>query len=303
MRKIFWAVTFCLMLIFSATVSAEESAEIQALREAMLANADEDSRVFHEDLLFFMPSVQSELELFGSVEKEEFKSSGEFSIWMTSDSGVSTELNVPFYLVQNGKDMKVYFQMDKKWYQFQSPSVAAAVTDTVASPTNSEIEEMISETKSVTVLRDTDAQRTFLVKLDGNKIADSFKDTAEKNSEENLTADEKEMNDKFFKYLDAGFRNADVWYTWTVRKSDGKTTNLSIHLSNLLQETARAALEDKSQTWPDEVRDILESVAYYSEVKSYTTFLNADAKKRLEIPKNVLKAKPVENISDARNKK
>lgn len=299
MRKIFWAVTFCLMMILSTTVSAAGSYEIETLREAMLANSGEDDRVFHEDLLFFIPSVQSELELFGTTEKGVFKSAGEINIWVTSANGVSTELSVPFYAVQNGKEMKVYFQMDKKWYQFQSPSVAAAVTDMVASPTNAELEEMLSETKTITILRDTDTQRTFLVRLDGEKIAESMKKEFEKNPVTNLKADEKAIQDKFMGYIETGLKNAEMWYTWTVSKKDGKTMTLAIHLSNLLQEVAIAALNDKDQVWPEEIREILESVAYYSEMKSYTTFLNADAKQRLEVPKNVLKAKQVERISDA----
>lgn len=297
MKKIFWAVTFCLMMMFNATVSAEDDSEArQALRESMLANAADDDRVFHEDLLFFMPSIQSELDFLAVAESNDFKSSGEFNIWMTADNGESTELNIPFYAVQNGKNMKVYYQSEKKWYQFQSPSVAAAVTDMVASPTNAELEEMLNEVKKVTILRDTDTQRTFLVNLDGNKIADDMKKEFEKNPADNITAEVEDMQAKFSKYLDAGFRNADVWYIWTVGKSDGKTKNLAIHLSSLLQETARAALNDNEQVWAEPIKEILESIAYYSEVKSYTTFLDSDAKQKLEIPKNVLKAKFIESI-------
>ena len=299
MKKIFWAVTFCFMLIFNATVSAEELDAKQALREAMLANAEDDDRVFHEELFLFVPGIQSELELFAVAGSDTFKSSGDFFAWMTADNGEGTEFNVPFYLDQNGKEMNIYYQMDKKWYQIKSPTIAAAVTDTVASPTQNELETMLDEVKEVTILRDSNTQRTFLVRIDGDKFADNFKKELEKNPDDNMTADEKKISDKFFSYLDTGMRKADTWYVWTIGKSDGKTKNLAFHLSSLLQETAIAALDDKDQVWPEPVREILENIAYYSEVKSYTTFLNSDAKKKLEIPKNVLKAKLVENISDA----
>ena len=302
MKKIFLAVTFCFMMIFNATVSAEEVDAKQALREAMLANV-EDDRVFHADILFFIPNAQSEIGCFAVAETGSFKSSGEFSVWLTSENGDGTELIVPFYAVQNGKDMKVYFQMDKKWYQFQSPSIAAAVTDMVASPTDEELEQMLDEVKEVSILRDTDKQRTFFVRLDGDKLADNMRKENEKNPADNVTADDKELQEKFFKYLDTGMRNADTWYMWTINKSDGKTRNLAMHLSGLLQETARAALNDKEQVWPDSVKELLEEIAFYGEVKSYTTFMNAEAKKKLEIPKKVLKAKPLENISDAANTK
>ena len=299
MRKIFMAVVLCISVLFSATTYADD-AGMQALREAMNANAGEDDRVFHQDILFFVPSFQGELELFGVADNTTFNSTGDLNFWSTLDNGASNELSIPFYAVQNGKDMKIYFQMDKKWYQFQSPTVAAAVTDTVATPTDEELEEMIAQTKDVTILRDTDRQRIMLVKLDGNKVADSMKLKAEDNSEENITDADKAVQDKFFGYLDTGFRNADIWYTWTVSKTDGRTIALSIHLSSLVQEFARAALNDPDQVWEPEIQNILETMAYYSEAKAYTTFLGSDAKQRLVIPKNVLKAKPVEHLTDAK---
>lgn len=300
MKKIFWALALCLTMLFSSTVFAEDIDARQALREAMTANAGEDNRVFHQDVLFFVPTFQGELEIFGATENNSFKSSGELNFWATMDNGNSTVLTIPFYLVQTAKDMKIYFETDKKWYQFQSPSVAAAVTDMVATPTDEELEEMIAQAKDVKVLRDTDTQRTLLVTVDGNKLADDMKVTAENNPADNGTADDKILQDKFFQYLDTAFRNADIWYTWTVSKVDGKTITLGVHLSSLVQEFARAVLDDKDQVLDNNLRDTLEIVAYYSEAKSYTTFLNSDAKKLLEIPKKVLKAKPVDNLSDAK---
>ena len=299
MKKIFWAVTFCFMLIFNATVSAEELDAKQALREAMLANAGEDNRVFHEELFLFVPGIQSELELFAVAGTDTFKSSGNFFAWTTADNGEGSEFNVPFYIDYNGKEMRIYYQTDKKWYQIKSPTIAAKITDTISSPTQDELETMLDEVKEVTILRDSDTQRTFLVRVDGDKFADNFKKELEKNPADNVTAEEKQIVDKFFSYLDTGFRKADTWYVWTIGKADGKTKNIAFHLSGLLQETAIAALDDKDQVWPEPIREILENIAYYSEVKSYTTVLNSDARKKLEIPKNVLKAKVVENISDA----
>ena len=301
MRKIFMAAIFGVFLIFGNTSYADE-AGMQALRESIQANSGEDDRVFHQDILFFVPSFQGELELFGVSDDTHFNSSGELNFWATMDDGMSTELSIPFYVVQNANDMKIYFQMDKKWYQFQSPAIAAAMTDMIATPTDEELEEMISETKDATILRDTDTQRTMLVKLDGNKLADGMQDKTENTPEENISTEDKATQDSFFKYLDTALRNADIWYTWTVGKNDGKTRTMSIHLSNLVQEFARAALDDKDRVMDDTVKNILETVAYYSEAKAYTTFLTSDARKKIEIPKNVLKAKSVEHLMDAGKK-
>lgn len=297
MKKIFLALTLCFVMIFSARVSAEDVDAMQALRDAISSNSDEDNRPFHEDLLFFMPSVQGELELIGVPEKNAFKASGNLEFWVTDSSGNLNDVLIPFYITQTAKDMKIYFQDDKKWRVFQSPSIAAVITDIIATPTAEDNEQFIADVKEVKVLRDSANQRTMLVRLDGNKIADDLKAEAEKNPADNGTADEKESQDKFFEYLDTALRNADIWYMWTIGKQDGKTTTMSLHLSSLVQEFAKAALADDSLTLGEPFKDALANIAFYSDVKSYTNFLNAEAKKKVEIPKNVLKAKSVENLS------
>lgn len=299
MKKIFMAMALCMTLFFSSTTHADEEG-MKAFRESMQAMSQEDDRVFHQDIIFFAPNFQCELALIGVAEKHEFKSTGELDFWLTNDSGDVTEVAIPFYLQQKLKDMGIYFQLDKKWYKFQSPSVAAATTDTLATPSNDEVAQMISETKDATILRDSDTQRIFLVNIDGNKLADNMKLKAEENPADNGTADDKIVQDKFFQYLDTALRNSDIWYTWTVSKVDGKTKTMSVHLSSLVQEFARAALNDEEQVFDDSIKEILETIAYYSDAKAYTTFLNSDARKKLEIPKNVLKAKSVDNFGDAK---
>ena len=299
MKKIFLVLTLCFVMIFSAKVSAEEvqGDAMQAFREAVLANTNEDNRPFHEDLLFAMPSFQGELEFIGVPDKGSFKASGNLEFWLTDDSGNLNDVTIPFYLTQTEKDMKIYFQDNKKWYVFQSPSVAAVITDMIATPTAQETEEFVNDVKEVTVLRDTANQRTMLVKLDGNKIADEMKAEAEKNPADNLAEGEQETQDKFFEYLNTAFRNADLWYMWTIDKHTGKTMTMSLHLSNFVQEFAKAALADDSTALNETFKDLLASVAFYSDVKSYTNFLKEDAKKKVEIPKNVLKAKSVEHLT------
>ena len=147
MKKIFLAVTLCLAMLFSAKVSAAEfqGDAMQAFREAITSNSGEDNRAFHEDILFFLPSFQGELEFIGVAEKSNFDSSGNLEFWVTDNSGNLNDVTIPFYITQNAKDMKIYFQSEKKWYVFQSPMIAAAVTDMIATPNDNEIEEFISE--------------------------------------------------------------------------------------------------------------------------------------------------------------
>ena len=105
------------------------------------------------------------------------------------------------------------------------------------------------------------------------------------------------MQDTVLSYFDTAIRKSDIWYMWTIDKRDWHTVAMQFNFSGILQELARAALNDPNQVWSDEISNILETVAYYSEVRSYTTYpADPAAKKKLEIPKKVLKAKEVNDV-------
>ena len=299
--KILFAVTIFSAVFANQVSAAEDSEALQAFREA-LTNSSTDKKFFREDIFFVVPKVQSELEMTLQTDDKNCKMAGNFNLWFVNDSGNTTDTTIPFYLTQTEKDMQIYFQLDKKWYKFQSPSIAAVAADKITTPTANETEEIISEVKSVSILQENDTQRTMLVKLDGNKIADEIKAEAAKNPADNGTAEDKEMQDNFLQYLDSGLRNSEIWYIWTVDKTNWQTVTMSWNLSNLIQATAQAALNDETRTWNDFERNILETVAFYSEVKAFTTALNDEAAKNLEIPKKALKAKPVLDMFPSANK-
>ena len=305
MRKIFdLAVRLCVVvLLLSAiilptkTFAAEESEGMKAFREALLSDSDAENRIFKQDIFFASPMIQAELEILGMAEGDTFKSTGEFYLWSYAADGSDTETSVPFYITQNAKDMNIYFQTDKQWKKFTAPSLAAVVTDLVATPTAAEIEEIIADTKEVVILQENDYRRIMLVRLDGDRIADSFKEKSNENPADNGTADDAAMQDTFVNYMDTALRKADIWYMWTIDKRDWHTVAMQYNFSGIIQELARAALNDPNQTWPDEISQILETLAYYSEIRAYTTYpADPAAKKKFEIPKNVLKAKAVDDM-------
>lgn len=294
--KLFAAFIIC-SGIFISTVSAESKPEdVQAFREALMNTAKEDTRVFREDIYFVVPTIQSELAFIGRTKENKFDAAGSFIFWATDDAGNTTDLEIPFYATQIDKDMKIYFQVDKEWKKFQAPSLAAFVTDMLATPTKAECEEFIADVKEVVVLQENDKKRIMLVKLDGNKIADDMKLASEKNPADNGTANDKTDQDDFLNYLDAGLRNSEIWYTWTVDKTNWQTVTLSLNLSNLVQATAQAILNDPTAEWGEFGKGILEIVGYYSETKAFTTYLNEAAAAKLEIPKKALKAKDVDDM-------
>lgn len=302
MRKIFGLCAALLMLcatLFPAkTFAADDpnSEGIKAYREALTSYSADAEKFFRQDILFASPYVQAELDLLGSVDGKVFKSTGDLTFWFENNDGTSTEKSIPFYMVQNGKDMTIYFKTEKQWEKFTAPSLAADVMDMLASPTPEEVEEMIADTKEVTILQENENRRIMLITLDGNHMADSLKAKADANPD--ATADA--VQAKTVDYFDTALRNANVWYMWTIDKRDWHSVAMQYHLSGIIQELARAALNDPNQMWPDEFRQLLETVAYYSEIRAYTTYpSDPNVKKRFEIPKNVLKAKEVKSLTES----
>ena len=306
MKKIFNLVTrlslalLLIAVIFPAKSFAADNPEsegIKAFRQALKSDSDAMDRIFRQDIFFASPFVMSELDIYGTVNGTEFRSTGDLSIWVYKDDGSEDETIIPYYLVQNEKDMTIYFKPDKQWQKFTTPSIAAAITDIVATPNDAEIEEIIAGTKEVTILQDNKYRRTMLVTLNGDYVADSLKKLSAENPADKGTAEDSAMQETFLKYMDTALRKADVWYMWTIDKRDWHTVQMQYNFSGIIQELARAALNDPNQQWPDEISNMLETVAYYSEIRAYTTYpADPAAKKKFDIPKNVLKAKPVKDM-------
>lgn len=312
MNKIFNAakifvtgIFLCGIFLIGGKASAADAEALQIFRETVAQTSSVSNRPFHQDILFIMPQTLGELEFFGATEKDSLKLAGSFGLWMIDENGNPNNTEIPFYVTQDNKNMVIYFQKDKKWQKMTSPTSAANVVDMVTTPTAQELDKMIEYVKDVTVLKDNDAQRILLVKLDAAKMFEDIK-TELANDPEVQSQQNDEITKTIVSYFENGFTNADIWYTWTVDKTNWQSVTMSFNFSGLLQSIASAALKDTSSplTSMEPIRQILENVAYYSEFKAYTDFLNPAAKSRLEIPKNVLKAKEVKSFTeDEKSKK
>ena len=285
----------CTVIFPAKTFAADDpnSEGIKAYREALTSYSEEGERIFRQDILFVSPFVQAELDLLGTTENDVFKSTGDFTLWIENEDGSTTEKTIPFYMQQVGKDMTIYFKGEKEWQKFTAPSLAAAIMDMIATPTPEDVEEIIDDTKEVTILKENENRRIMLVTLDGNHMADSLKAKAE----ENPDGVENSAQDNAVDYFDIALRNANVWYMWTIDKRDWHSIAMQYHFSGIIQELARAALNDPTKNWPDDVSQLLETIAYYSEIRAYTTYpRDPAALKKFEIPKKVLKAKDVDSL-------
>ena len=301
MNRIFKAVVgifLCGLILTGGKVSAAEVDAMEIFRETVYETARIDDRIFHQDIFFVVPSAVGELEFIAGTEGSKIRVAGNAGFWMTSDNGELTEVEVPFYIAQTDSEMTIYFQTDKKWKKKTAPLAAGQITDTFLTPNLQQIQSQIDIAKEVTILQESDSQRTFLVKLDGNKIADQIRSSIRAQAEVDGM-----KNNQFANYIDTGIRSADIWYTWTVNKNTWQTVTLSANLSGIVQSIAMTALNDSENPLPEPFRNMLETVAFYSELRAYTTYLNPEAKSRLEIPKKVLKAKEVESFTDDKKKK
>ena len=295
MSKIFRAVAgifLCGLILIGGRAAAEPVDAMEIFRETVYETSKRDDRIFHQDIFFVLPSAVGELDFLGGVDGTKFTVAGDFGFWMTLDNGENTEKEVPFYLTQDGNNMTFYFQTDKKWKKMTAPTAAAKITDAFATPTMQEMEDQIQMIKEVAILSDTDNQRTLLLKLDGNKIAEKILSDIKIDVNDPNAA----MQQKVFNYIDTGIRNSDCWCTWTVNKNTWQTVTLSANLSGMIQSIAKEVLNDTTTPLPLQIRDMIETVAFYSELRLYTTYLNPEAKSRLEIPKKVLKAKEVKDF-------
>ena len=271
---------------------------MEALREAITMTTNQDRRVFHQDLLFFAPSLRADLDLIGQTMAHKLRIAGKISLTAIDDQANTTDLAIPFYIDQQKKEMTFYFKPDKKWYKFQTPTLAASAIDELATPDEQEADEILSTVKAVTVLRETDTQRTMLVQLDPEKLADLVAQYSQKYPADNGTANDGDLQKSVMGCLEAGIRRSNIWYTWTIDKVSRRTVTMSYNLSSLLQETARVGLETHPEL-PNGVAQMLETIAYYSDLKTYTTFLNPKAVQKLDLPEEAKEAVSVDDLTPA----
>lgn len=295
--SIFLVVAFCFAFAFDNVASAASNSQstqqdkkaMRAFRDSILATVNDKDQILHQFFIFMMPGVQSELEFNAKITGHSMDMAGNFGLWLTGDKGNITDTDIPFYVTQKENNMELYYKGNEGWVKYSVPSVAASLTDLIASPTKEEIDREVATVKNVTILQENENRRTLLVHLDSAKIADELKVEVEKNPADKGTAEDAAFQEKLFGYIDTGIRNADIWYIWRVDKKNNKTGIITVDLSQVIQETARAILDDPgNKDLPDEIKELLETFVFYSEFKAYTALFGSAAQSTLEIPQEVI---------------
>ena len=283
-------------------VASADQAGMDAFREAMTNAPANDSRVFREQVVFFLPEVQANLDFQAISQKDsEMRIAGNFNNIMTDDKG-NTKLDaVPFYVDQNKQGLTIYFRTLEdvmsskkkvKWQKISVPQLNTAV-DILGTPEGDEIQSIIALAKSAEVLRDTPNWRTMMIDIDEESLIGFIEKTCAdeaKKSDKPATEAEAAIQNRVFDYIKQGIRSTDVRCTWTVNKQDWRTVTFAINLSGVIQGSAQAALNDPKGDIPFVLQPLLESLAYYGELKAYTTYLNPETKAMIELPKELNRA-------------
>lgn len=281
---------------YFAPVSAMD--DMAAFREAITKPAEvgPEGSILRESINLYLPMGNAKLEFIAQAKQDTTRMSGALDILLNDNEGGTITDSFPFYIDQDKNDMTIYYKTDKRWEKFHAPSLVAVMADIIATPDSEDIEKEIAMVKEVKVIRESDTQRTMFVRLDSDKVADAIREYGEENPADKGTADDAEVQGAFLRWLDTGVRKADIWYMWTVDKTNWQTVTQSLDLTGVVRETAAAALNDPAGHWPDFAEEILAMVAYYSDTKEYTVFLDKKAEEKLDLPKGAKKAVLVEDM-------
>lgn len=283
---------------FSYFMPVSAMDDMAAFREAITAPSvvNTQGKVMRESLNLYVPVGHAKLEFLVQAKQDSARMSGALDVLLNDEEGGTLTEQIPFYIDQHKNDMTIYYKMDKRWEKFHAPSLAAVLADVIATPDSKDIEQEIAFVKEVKVVRESDAQRTMFVKLDSDKVADEIKKYAAENPADKGTADDGQVQTAFLTWLDTGIRKAEISYMWTVDKTNWQTVTQSVDLTNVVRETAKAALDDGSAHWGPFAEEILSMMAYYSDLKEYTVFLNPKAEEKLTMPKAAQKAVLVKDM-------
>ena len=286
------------MLLCGATPAFAEDTGMEAFREAVTMNEQaKDTRIFREQISIFLPDANATIDFQAATHKEDiFRASGKLNFVMVNNEGNTVDYNIPFYLDQNKKKLTVYFSLDNVWHKIAAPVSTATAVDAVTTPDADDLKRVMSVVKNAKTVRESDTERTMNVELDGTALANMIEVSYSKGN------DGQENNsvewDRFLRYLKTGLEQAELNCMWTVDKRNWQTRTCFVDMSDMLQQTARVALDGINPAEIDEnARALLADVAFYSEFKAYTTYIDAKTKKDITIPKDVKKAKAFDFMS------
>ena len=280
-------------LFFGSADAANKNddADMAAFREAYLGQITAE-RMVDQDLTLISTNFHLDMDSkaqFGS--DGVMRMSGDLSWTYTNlQRNYSTNSSIPFYIEQAGNDMTLYVQRRGKWSKMTLPGLPTGIAMLWKSSDMNILQQNLDAVKRAELLKDTPDLRIMNVTLDGKKIANIL----EKNSQASLAglsgeklAEEKANLDRWL----AAIRKNDITFAWTVNKPSWTTVTAAFDLTNIMRAYALYILDESAAgniVLTDEERDLLDAMGYYSELRSYTTYVSPKSETAvINIPPNL----------------
>ncbi len=276
----------------TADAATTNDAGMAAFREAYMGRLANE-RMIDQDLTLISTNFHLDVDSKGQVTEDGvMRMSGILSWTYTNlQKNYSTNSRIPFYIEQIGNDMTLYVQRRGKWSKMLLPGLPAGIATIWKSSEMDTLRQNIDAVKKVEVLNDTPDMRIMNVTLDGNKIADILN----KNSQASFAglsgdklAEQKEVLNRWL----AAIRANDITFAWTVNKPSWTTVTAAFDLTNIMRAYSIYVLNEAAAgrvVLTDEERDLLDAMGYYSELRSYTTYVSPKGE-RITLPPNLNQA-------------
>ncbi|MBE8949141.1 MAG: hypothetical protein SR3Q1_00855 [Quinella sp. 3Q1] len=281
----------------TADAATTEDAGMAAFREAYLGQLATE-RAVDQDLTLISTNFHLDMDSKAQIfDDGVIRMSGNLSWTYTNlKKNYSTNSNIPFYIEQIGNEMTLYVQRRGKWSKMYLPGLPTGIATIWKASGPSFVKENLAAVKKVEVLRDTPDLRIMNVTLDGKKIADLL----EKNSQGSFAklsgdelAEQKEMLNRWL----AAVKANDITFAWTVNKPSWTTVTAAFDLTPIMRAYAIYVLDEAAAgrvVLTEEERDLLDAMGYYSELRSYTTYVSPKTNK-INVPPNLDKAPENDN--------
>lgn len=281
----------------TADAATTEDAGMAAFREAYLGQLATE-RAVDQDLTLISTNFHLDIDSKAQVfDDGVMRMSGNLSWTYTNlKKNYSTNSNIPFYIEQVGNEMTLYVQRRGKWSKMILPGLPAGIATLWKSSGPSFVRENMDAVKKVEVLKDTPDLRIMNVTLDGQKIAALL----EKNSQASFAglsgdalAEQKETLQRWL----AAVKANDITFAWTVNKPSWTTVTAAFDLTNIMRAYSIYVLNESAAgrvVLTDEERDLLDAMGYYSELRSYTTYVSPKTNK-INVPPDLDKAPENDN--------
>ena len=257
-----------------------------AFREAYVTQSPSTS-VYEQDMTLVAPTFLVDVDSRAQVLQDgSFRMGGTFTWTYTNlKKNYSTNSTIPFYIEQLDTEMTLYVQRRGKWSKMLLPGLPSGIALLWKSTDSALMNEIMNAVKAVEVLK-----RIMNVTLDGTKFADIM----EKNSAAtfaNLKGDKLTEEKEIFARWLAAFKSTDITFTWTVNKPTWTTATTAFDLTPIMRAYARYVLDESAAgrvVLTDEERDLLDAMGYYSELRSYTTYVSPKSQTSgIDVPPNL----------------